>query len=87
MKKIEIKIPDIAENVDSGIVASILVSEGDSVSEDQPLIEVETDKAATDIPSTHDGTVEEIRVEEGDEVKVSQVIMILSVEEEKADKS
>lgn len=79
--KVEIRIPDIAENVESGIVAGILVSEGDQVKEDQPVIEVETDKAATDIPSTHSGTVKEIRVKEGDEVKVGQVIMILETEE------
>jgi pyruvate dehydrogenase E2 component (dihydrolipoamide acetyltransferase) len=80
--KVEIKVPDIEENVESGIVAGILVSEGDKVKEDQPVIEVETDKAATDIPSTHAGTVEEIRVKEGDEVKVGQVIMILRAGEE-----
>lgn len=79
--KVEIKIPDIAENVESGIVAGILVSEGDQVNEDQPVIEVETDKAATDIPSTHSGTVKEIRVKEGDEVKVGQVIMVLETGE------
>jgi len=81
MKKIEIKIPEISENVESGLIASVLVSKGDRVEKDQSLVEVETDKATTDIPSTHSGTVEEIKVEEGDEVKVSQVIMILSVEE------
>ena len=80
--KVEIRIPDIAENVESGIVAGILVSEGDRVEEDQPVIEVETDKAATDIPSTHSGTVKEIKVKEGDEVKVDQVILILETEEE-----
>lgn len=80
MKKIEIKIPDIAENVESGIIASILVAEGDTVEIDQALVEVETDKATTDIPSTHAGTVDEILVQEGDEVKVSQTILVLSVD-------
>jgi len=79
MKKIEIKIPDISENVSSGIIAAVLVSEGDAVEKDQSLVEVETDKATTDIPSTHAGKVEEILVDEGDEVKVSQTIMVLSV--------
>ncbi|MFO7933967.1 MAG: 2-oxo acid dehydrogenase subunit E2 [Bacteroidales bacterium] len=85
--KVEIRIPDIAENVESGIVAGILVSEGERVEEDQPVIEVETDKAATDIPSTHSGTVKEIRVKEGDEVKVDQVILILETEEEAAEET
>ncbi len=83
----EVKIPDIAENVDTGLIAGVLVSEGDEVKKDQPLVEVETDKATTDIPSDYDGKVKEIKVSEGDEVKVNQVIMILEVsdgaEEEK----
>lgn len=77
----EVKIPDIAENVDTGLIAGILVSEGDEVKKDQPLVEVETDKATTDIPSEHNGKVKEIKVKEGDEVKVHQVIMILEVSE------
>lgn len=80
MKK-EIKIPDIAENVDTGLIAGILVSKGDKISADQAIVEVETDKATTDIPSPYAGTVDEIKVEEGDEVKVGQVIMIIETEE------
>ncbi len=88
MKK-EIKIPDIAENVETGLIAGVLVSVGDKVSEDQPVVEIETDKATTDIPSPFEGVVEEIKVEEGDEVKVNQVIMIIETEgkEEKKDDS
>lgn len=81
MKK-EVKIPDIAENVETGVVASILVSEGDEVSEDQSLVEIETDKATTDLPSPYEGTIDEIKIEEGDEVKVGQVIMIIETEGE-----
>ncbi len=81
MKK-EIKVPDIAENVETGLIAGILVSEGDKISKDQPVVEVETDKATTDIPSEFEGTVDEIKVKEGDEVKVHQVLMIIEVEEE-----
>ncbi len=80
MKK-EIVLPDIAENVDSGLIAGILVAEGDEVTEEQPLVEVETDKATTEIPSDFDGVVREIRVKEGDEVKVNQVILVLEVED------
>lgn len=82
----EIKIPDIAENVETGLIANILVSEGDEVSVDQSLVEVETDKATTDIPSDYDGVVKEIKVKEGDEVKVNQVIIILEVEDDKDNK-
>ncbi len=81
MKK-EIKVPDIAESVEKGTIASVLVSEGDKVSVDQPLVEIETDKASTDIPSEYEGVVVEIKVKEGDEVKVNQVIMIIETEEE-----
>lgn len=81
----EIKIPDIAENVETGLIANILVSENDEVSVDQPLVEVETDKATTDIPSDYDGVVKEIKVKEGDEVKVNQVIIILEVQDDKED--
>jgi pyruvate dehydrogenase E2 component (dihydrolipoamide acetyltransferase) len=76
---IEIKIPDIAENVEKGIIASILVARGDKVSIDKPLVELETDKATTDIPSPVEGIVKEIYVKEGDEVKVHQVIMIMEI--------
>jgi len=86
MKK-EIKIPDIAENVDTGVIGRIIVSKGDEVKKDQPVVEVETDKAATDIPSPFDGTIDEIMVDEGDEVSVGDVIMIVEVAgEEDADK-
>ena len=80
---IEIKIPDIAENVDSGIIANILVVEGNEVTVDQPLVEIETDKATTDIPSPFEGIIKKILVKEGEEVKVHQVIMIIEVSENK----
>jgi pyruvate dehydrogenase E2 component (dihydrolipoamide acetyltransferase) len=81
MKK-EIKIPDIAENVETGLIAGILVSKGDKIDEDQSVVEIETDKATTDIPSSFAGVVDEIKVKEGDEVKVNQVIMIIETEDE-----
>jgi pyruvate dehydrogenase E2 component (dihydrolipoamide acetyltransferase) len=84
MKK-EIKIPDIAENVETGLIAGILVSKGDKIEKDQSVVEIETDKATTDIPSPYAGVVDEIKVKEGDEVKVNQVIMIIEVEEEDED--
>jgi pyruvate dehydrogenase E2 component (dihydrolipoamide acetyltransferase) len=80
MKK-EIKVPDIAESVQTGIITSVLVKQGDHVKVDQPVVEIETDKASTDIPSPFEGVVDEIKVKEGDEVKVNQVIMVLETEE------
>jgi pyruvate dehydrogenase E2 component (dihydrolipoamide acetyltransferase) len=81
MKK-EIKVPDIAENVEKGTIAAVLVSEGDNVTVDQPLVEIETEKASTDIPSLYEGVVVEIRVKVGDEVKVNQVIMVLETSDQ-----
>ena len=80
--KINIRIPDIAENVKSGIIASVLVAKGDQVEKEQPVVEVETDKATTDIPTEHAGKVIEIKVNEGDEVEVGQVIMVLESEDD-----
>lgn len=82
----EIKIPEIAENVETAVVAGILVSKGDEVSEDQSLVELETDKATTDLPSPHAGVIDEIKVNEGDEVKVDQVIMVIETKDSKKEK-
>ncbi len=86
MKK-EVKIPEISESVDMGQVANILVKEGDKVSKDQSLIEIETEKAATDIPSPYAGIVDEIKIKVGDEVKKKQVFMIIEVDEDAGDVS
>jgi pyruvate dehydrogenase E2 component (dihydrolipoamide acetyltransferase) len=86
MKK-ELKIPEIAENVETGIVAAVLLSAGDKVEEDQAVIELETDKATADIPSLYKGTIAEISVKEGDEVKVGQTFAMVELEEEQEDKA
>ncbi|MCH7550076.1 MAG: 2-oxo acid dehydrogenase subunit E2, partial [Candidatus Krumholzibacteriota bacterium] len=71
---IEIRLPEISENVDSGDVVKLLVSPGDVVTVDQPLIELETEKAVFEVPSTAAGTVKELTVAVGDTVKVGAVI-------------
>ncbi len=76
MKK-EIKLPEIADNVETGYLANVLVAVGDVIEEDQSIIEVETDKATTDIPSPFGGKVVDIKVNAGDEIRVGQVIMVL----------
>jgi len=63
---IEIIIPELGEGVDKGDVVAVLVAVGDSVTEGQPLLEMETGKATVEIPSSADGVVEEILVSEGD---------------------
>ena len=71
----EFKLPDLGENVEAGEVINLLVSVGDSLVEDQPVIELETDKAVIEVPSSVSGTIAEIMVAEGDSAAVGQVIL------------
>ncbi|HWP45154.1 MAG TPA: 2-oxo acid dehydrogenase subunit E2 [Blastocatellia bacterium] len=71
----EITLPKLGENVDSGVVSKVLVSAGDVVTEDQPVIELETEKATVEVPAMRSGTVSEVRVKEGETIKVGQVIL------------
>jgi len=72
---IDIRIPEIGENIESGTVVSITVNVGDSISSGQDVLELETDKATVPIPSSADGVVKEILIKVGDEIKVGSVIM------------
>ncbi len=75
----ELKLPELGENVEKGDVIRVLVNPGDVIKVDQPVVELETDKATIEVPSTLAGTVGEIKVKPGDKVKVGQVV--LTVEE------
>ena len=70
----EFKLPELGENIDQGDLVRLMISPGASVSEGQPVMELETDKAVVEVPSSVSGTVMEIRVKEGEKVKVGQVI-------------
>ena len=78
----EVKLPEISESADTGIVTEILVSEGDDIKEEQSIIAVETDKASVEIPSSESGKVKEIKVSEGDEVKTGTLILTVETEAE-----
>jgi pyruvate dehydrogenase E2 component (dihydrolipoamide acetyltransferase) len=78
----EFKLPDVGEGVAEGEIVSWLVEEGDAVTEDQPVAEVETDKAIVEVPSPVNGTVREIIPEEGEVVNVGSVIITFDVEGE-----
>ncbi|WP_435334607.1 2-oxo acid dehydrogenase subunit E2 [Haloarchaeobius sp. TZWWS8] len=78
----EFKLPDVGEGVAEGELVSWLVEEGDTVTEDQPVAEVETDKALVEVPSPYNGTVKELRAKEGEMVPVGDVIMVYNVEGE-----
>src|SRR5512141_360689 len=73
----EFKVPELGENVTSGDVVRVLVKPGDTVTKDQPVLELETDKATIEVPSTVSGTVTEVAVKQGEKVKVGQVILRL----------
>ena len=72
----EFKLPDLGEGIHEGEIIQVLVSAGDHVEEDQPILEVETDKATVEIPSPFGGTVQEIRVQKGDLVHVGDVLFV-----------
>ncbi|SFC14608.1 pyruvate dehydrogenase E2 component (dihydrolipoamide acetyltransferase) [Halobiforma haloterrestris] len=78
----EFQLPDVGEGVAEGELVSWLVEEGDTVSEDQPVAEVETDKALVDVPAPVDGTVVERHFEEGDVIPVGDVFITFEVEGE-----
>ncbi len=79
---IELKLPQLGENIESGVMSKLLVSVGDKVVKDQPVIELETDKATVEVPAFEGGVVKEILVKEGDKVKVGQTILTLEGEAE-----
>jgi pyruvate dehydrogenase E2 component (dihydrolipoamide acetyltransferase) len=71
----EFKVPELGENVSQGDVAKILVKVGDTIAKDQPVIELETDKATIEVPSSVAGVVKDIKVKQGDKVQVGAVIL------------
>ena len=75
----ELKLPDIGEGVAEGEIVRWLVKPGDMVKEDQPLVEVMTDKASVEIPSPRTGTIEAILAAEGAVVPVGSVIVTIAV--------
>ena len=73
----EFKLPDLGEGLTEGEVARWLVSEGDQVAEDQPLVEIQTDKTTVEIPSPAAGKVAQILVEEGKVVPVGTILVVI----------
>ena len=75
----DVKLPDIGEGVAEGEIVRWLVKVGDAVREDQPLVEVMTDKASVEIPSPRTGTIAVLHAEEGAIVPVGTVIISIAV--------
>src|SRR5713226_3135154 len=73
----EFRLPELGENIDQGDLVRLMIAPGAKVSEGQPVIELETDKAVVEVPSSVAGVVKDVRVNEGDKVKVGQLIFTL----------
>jgi pyruvate dehydrogenase E2 component (dihydrolipoamide acetyltransferase) len=73
----EFKLPELGENIESGDLVRLMIKPGASIAEGEPVMELETDKAVVEVPSSLTGTIGEIRVKEGDKLKVGQVIFTL----------
>ena len=73
----EFKLPDLGEGLTEGEIARWLVSEGQEVAEDDPLVEIQTDKTTVEIPSPAAGKVARILVEEGQVVPVGTVLVVI----------
>jgi pyruvate/2-oxoglutarate dehydrogenase complex dihydrolipoamide acyltransferase (E2) component len=76
----EFKLPDLGEGLTEGEIARWLVSEGQEIGEDDPLVEIQTDKTTVEIPSPAAGTVTRILVEEGKVVPVGTVLVVIGGE-------
>jgi pyruvate dehydrogenase E2 component (dihydrolipoyllysine-residue acetyltransferase) len=76
----EFKLPDLGEGLTEGEIARWLVAEGQDVAEDDPLVEIQTDKTTVEIPSPAAGTVTRILVDEGKVVPVGTVLVVIGGE-------
>jgi pyruvate dehydrogenase E2 component (dihydrolipoamide acetyltransferase) len=68
-------LPELGEQIEAGDVLRVLVKAGDTIAKEQPVLELETDKATIEVPSSVAGVVKEIKVKAGDKVKVGQAIL------------
>ena len=76
-QKIEVKVPELGEGIQSTQISSIMVKIGEQVQKEQALLEVESDKAAIEIPAPLSGTVKEIYVQSGQSIQIGQAILSL----------
>src|SRR4029079_2329280 len=80
MKTYEFKLPDIGEGVTEGEIVKWLISPGDAVREDQPMVEVMTDKATVTITAPKAGKILETRGREGGTVPVHAVLVVFELD-------
>lgn len=77
---VEFELPNLGEGVESADVAEVLVAEGDVVQVDQPVLELETEKAVMEVPCPHAGVIRRVHVAEGDTIRVGQVLLTIETE-------
>jgi pyruvate dehydrogenase E2 component (dihydrolipoamide acetyltransferase) len=82
---IALRVPEMAENVDTARLVSLLVSVGDTIHKDQPIAELETDKATAEVPAQEDGVVASLEAKPGTEVHVGDVLVTLESPGEKGE--
>jgi pyruvate dehydrogenase E2 component (dihydrolipoamide acetyltransferase) len=71
----EFKLPEVGEGIESGTVVSVLVAPGDRIEVDQPVLELETDKAVVEVPSSVAGVVQDVSVQEGQDVAIGSTVL------------
>ena len=76
---IDIKLPDLGDGIDAGDVLDVLVQEGDEIAIDQGIVELETDKATVEIPSSHAGTVAKIHISSGESVSIGDTLLSIEM--------
>jgi len=81
----EIKVPNIGEFKDVEVI-EVLVSNGQSISKNDPLITIESDKSSVEIPATFDGKIKSVNIKVGDKVSEGDLILILEAETEATEK-
>src|SRR6186997_2654078 len=81
----EFKLPDLGEGLTEGEVARWLVAVGQEVAEDEPLVEIQTDKTTVEIPSPAAGVVSQILVEEGKVVPVGTILVVIGADGDRAE--
>ncbi len=75
--KVEFKLPELGENIETADVVNVLVKAGDKIENDQVVIEIETDKATVEVPSDVSGIVKEVKIKTGETIKVGSTIFTL----------
>ena len=81
MSTFEFNLPELGEDIESGTVVKVLVAVGDQVEVEQPLVEVEIDKATVELPAPKSGKIESLNVSAGDTVVVGALVLTIATDE------